>query len=254
MAKTMTILLLLAWTAFGQQIFLSLDTDIKHADVTIIEQAMSEKTYRQLQNGVIKESELPMRGNEVKRTTPLRNYRIGSNQIIRLIVKKKGFYTYNEFIKIGTADLNLDLRSFRPKSKIVMTLKNMFIPGWGQYHTDRGGAGFGFIALEVIIGGAAGYCYYTSEQHYDDFLDYRSQYETAWDPQEYKALAAKRDDAKEQYENFHNYMNYAIYAAGAVWLWSMLDGFINAPGKDEKYAIYLQSDRERVYASISISF
>lgn len=250
------IVLSLVWVIFvnAQQVFITLNTDVNHARVTIVQDAMSRTTFQKLKSGEIKRSELPDKGTPISVTTPLRSYRIGANQIIRLIVKKKGFNTYDEFIEIGSSPKTVDLSAFRPKSKIAMTLKNMIIPGWGQFHTDRGGAGFGFMALEVLIGGAAGYCYYTSEQHYSDFLDFRSQYEQTSDPATFMGLAQKRDDSKELYENYHNYMNYALYAAGAVWVWAIFDGFINAPGKNDAYAVSVQPGRERFLASLTIAF
>ena len=257
--KKIILLLLLTGILQAQynKVFLRIETNVKHARVHIYENAINSTLYEQIKAGEIKMDEADISTVNVKHfTTPVPSILINSNQIIRIVLEKKGYKTFDEFVKVGNKDLKVDASKFKPKSKIALFFKNMVIPGWGQFHTDRGGAGLGFIALETLILGGTGYLYYDKEKHYDNFIDLRNQYEVTSDPVLYKELAKEMDEEKDLYEKEHQYFNYALYAAGAVWLWAMLDGFINAPGPNDRYTVNLKLDQwnKKYYATINIKF
>lgn len=241
-----------------RKVFLRIKTDVKFARVHIYENAINSTLYNQIKSGEIKIDEADISTVNVKHfTTPVPSILIDSNQIIRIVLEKKGYKTFDEFVKVGNKDLTVDASKFKPKSKIALFFKNLVIPGWGQFHTDRGGAGFGFMALETIILGGAGYLYYDKEfVHYKKFKDYRAQYQTASDPALYKELADKMDKEKDFYDKEHTYFTYALYAAGAVWAWAFLDGFINAPGPNDRYTVHFKMGNwnKKYYACITIEF
>ena len=256
MKKLLVFILLCIGYLYAQsdQIFITLATDIQYADVTIIEHAIPYDTYEKYRQGELKKEELPERGKAVHLTTPVGQQRVDANQVIRLIVKKKGFVTYDKYIPIKSENLKISLDEFKSKSKPVMVLKNIIIPGWGQFHTDRKGAGGRFIVLDVVMLGAASVFYLKSESHYSNFEKYRDSYEKSTSALDIQLYTEKRDKEKDNYEKYNAFLNYALYGYCAVWFWSMIDGFVNAPGKEDIISFNIQPGHEQFFATVMINF
>ena len=120
----------------------------------------------------------------------------------------------------------------KQKTRIGAMMRSMFIPGAGQFYSERKLWGYTWLLSEIAIGGGIyvfGTEYLTAYDEYNNAIDLYNGAENVEDIEMYK------DEAQMHHETMDNAATQAetlAYAAAGIWAANVIHALITGPKKD----------------------
>lgn len=149
-------------------------------------------------------------------------------------IKRSGYLGRSFAVDIKadrTATINGALRR---KTRGTALLRSLFIPGLGQAYQEKGGRA---IVYPLLFAGAAAGSYFIGvkghEKAVDDYNAARQAYLTAFDPADINSSRETMHRAYDDVSSAENTRNALFIAAGAIWLWNVIDAAILPPGYEK---------------------
>ena len=144
--------------------------------------------------------------------------------------------------------------SLEKKTRGFALTRSVFVPGWGQgYQGKEIRAWLYGLSFFGTLGGGL---YFTKEYN-DAVIDYneaRNQYEQAADVEDIEKF---RTEMTAQYDNINELekkRNNLYIAAGAVWLWNIIDVLFLPPAWEGKVKASAYMNKDKVFARIGFEF
>ncbi len=144
-------------------------------------------------------------------------------------LSKRGYETHEEKIWLGPERGESRVIYLREKRRQDALWRNLLVPGWGAYYTDRP---YQALAVLFVEAGMLGYAYHQDGAFHDRKNDYETAalaYGRAVDDEAIAAARAERDNAYDQMASAETNRNRALLAAAVVYGLSALDVLLRFP-------------------------
>ena len=115
----------------------------------------------------------------------------------------------------------LQIPSLIPKTKLKALIRSVILPGWGQLYYERPIRGYGFIGLNILMGG---YLLSNEIKYYDQFTKYESainEYKSAIDNVDEKWLIIEKE--KEILDKNIENARMGMYVIAGVYTYNFID-------------------------------
>jgi len=159
---------------------------------------------------------------------PLRDLKMNFGEY-NLKVSKPGFYKYEKNIILNKEQpYNFNIK-LDPKSKGIATLLSAFIPGSGQFYSDREMTG---IILGAASIGAAISGFYLHNQYKDKkdlYFVNKDNYEQNIDLTRMTSLYSTLKDSHKGMEDTYNTSRIILGIAATIWIYNIVDSYIFFP-------------------------
>ena len=122
----------------------------------------------------------------------------------------------------------------KPKTRFGAMMRSMFIPGAGQFYSERKRWGYTWLLSEIAIGG--GIAFFGTE-YQTAFDDYNSTVDLYTNETDVDMIQEYKDQAHVHHENMDNAATMAetlAYAAAGVWAANVLHALITGPKTGDK--------------------
>jgi len=117
----------------------------------------------------------------------------------------------------------------KQKTRFGALIRSTFIPGWGQFYSNRSLMGWTMLGSEIAVGALAFVQYSAYQTANDDFLDFQDQYRSSINPTEITDLKQQAQSSYSDMSTAKDQVTTMVYAVGAIWVANMVHAAITGP-------------------------
>jgi len=135
--------------------------------------------------------------------------------------------------RLGTSAFLAQEAKQAPKTQVGAMMRSLFIPGLGQFYSDKKMWGYGWIATEAVIGGLIYLSYSNYNTAFSDYNSYQNQYVIETDPVQIAKIRGQSESSHADMENANSSMTIMIAILGTVHIASAMHAYIVGPKSNE---------------------
>jgi len=143
------------------------------------------------------------------------------------------------------------------KSRFGALVRSTFIPGMGQFYSNRKLWGWVWLTSEVAVGTLAYLEYSKYQTAYNDYNRLMTDYHSATDPQVIADLRNKATTTHKDMTTANDQLTTLLYAVGGIWVTNMVHALITGPkelSSTEHTQVELAYNRTLQQPQLKVSF
>ncbi len=148
---------------------------------------------------------------------------LGLNPPKKLLEKKR----------MGTSAFLAQQAQQAPKTQVGAMMRSLFIPGLGQFYSDKKMWGYGWIAAEAVIGGLIYLSYSNYNTAFSDYNSYQDQYVNETDPVLIAKYRGQSETSHADMEKANSSMTIMFAVFGTVWIANAVHAYMIGPKPNE---------------------
>jgi len=117
----------------------------------------------------------------------------------------------------------------RGKSRLGALVRSTFMPGAGQFYSNRRLWGWIWLGSEVAVGTLAYLEYSKYQTAYQDYNSLMTDYHNATDPQQIADLRSKAATTHQDLVTANDQLTTLLYAVGGIWVTNMVHALLTGP-------------------------
>ena len=148
-----------------------------------------------------------------------------------------GLEATDELLEIRKTGIVAAGSAVKPKTRFGAMMRSMFIPGAGQFYSERKRWGYTWLLSEIAIGG--GIAFFGTE-YQTAFDEYNSTIDLYTNETDVDMIEEYKDQAQVHHENMDKAATMAetlAYAAAGVWAANVLHALITGPKTGDKTSV-----------------
>lgn len=147
----------------------------------------------------------------------------------------------------------------RTKSRFGALVRSTFIPGLGQFYSDRNRWGTLWITSELTVAGLIYASYTTYQAAHDDYLQFQADYDQATDTDQIAEYKARARASYDEMTAANDQIELLVYSGAGLWALNMLHAVIFGPKRSDQQAasessVRLAYDSELQQPQLSLTF
>jgi TolB-like protein/TM2 domain-containing membrane protein YozV len=135
--------------------------------------------------------------------------------------------------RLGTSAFLAQEAKQAPKTQVGAMMRSLFIPGLGQFYSDKKIWGYGWLAAEAVLGGLIYLSYSNYNTAFSDYNSYQNQYDIETDPVLIGKLRDQSESSHSNMENANSSMQIMIAILGTVHIASAVHAYMVGPKPNE---------------------
>ena len=135
--------------------------------------------------------------------------------------------------RLGTSAFLAQEAKQAPKTQVGAMMRSLFIPGLGQFYSDKKIWGYGWLAAEAVLGGLIYLSYSNYNTAFSDYNSYQDQYVIETDPVLIGKLRVQSESSHSNMENANSSMQIMIAILGTVHIASAVHAYMVGPKPNE---------------------
>ena len=148
---------------------------------------------------------------------------LGLNAPKKLLEKKR----------LGTSAFLAQEAKQAPKTQVGAMMRSLFIPGLGQFYSEKKLWGYGWLAAEAVICGLIYFSYSNYNTAFSDYNSYQNLYVNETDPVLIAKLRGQSESSHTDMENANSSMTIMIAILGTVHVASAVHAYMVGPKPNE---------------------
>ncbi|MFQ6611947.1 MAG: CsgG/HfaB family protein [Fidelibacterota bacterium] len=143
------------------------------------------------------------------------------------------------------------------KTRFGALVRSTFIPGMGQFYSNRRLWGWLWLTTEVAAGTLAYLEYSNYQTAYDDYNSLMTDYHNATDPQQIADLRTKATTTHQDMIAANDQLTTLLYAVGGIWVTNMVHALLTGPKQVSSLntpAMELAYDQTLKQPQVKVSF
>ena len=135
--------------------------------------------------------------------------------------------------RLGTSAFLAQEAKQAPKTQVGAMMRSLFIPGLGQFYSDKKIWGYGWLAAEAVLGGLIYLRYSNYNPAFSDYNSYQNQYDIETDPVLIAKIRDQSESSHSNMENANSSMQIMIAILGTVHIASAVHAYMVGPKPNE---------------------